>query len=75
MNGRKRGSWVELVGTPDSQLRTLLAKHKLEMEGTITKDVLELKHRRLMHTSQPRRAVLGFAGETQQLQQKRRRIR
>lgn len=69
-----RGSWAPPIGTPESQLRIQMAKHRLEKEGVITPAVLAFRTRRQRHTSQPRSAT-SFADNSANVVHKRRRIR
>lgn len=68
-----RGAWVPPIEQPDSQLRILLAKHKLEKEGTINEHVTAFRLRRQAQTAQPRRS--SFVGSSTNVVPKRRRIR
>ena len=69
---KKRGEWVPSENSPETQLRRVLAKYKLEKEGTITQEVLEFKERRQAQTAQTRK---GFVGVEPSNCSKRQRIR
>lgn len=55
MENKTRGSWVPSISSSESQLRILIATHRLNQQGTVTKDVLAFAKRRREQTAQPRK--------------------